>query len=190
MLILSWELWKDIPWYEWVYQASSLWRIKSFSRDKKNWRVLKEAVTHKWYKKVVISFRKNMKTYFVHRLIAITFITDLREKPQINHKNGIKIDNRVENLEWCTQSENILHSYSHLNRKACNNRLWVFWWDNPLSIPVVQKTLSWNIIKIRYSMADIYRELWYGQSNICNCCQWKNKTAYWYKREYHSKPLK
>lgn len=66
-----------------------------------------------------VSLRKDGKTYIkkVHRLVAQEFIPNPENKPQINHKNGIKTDNFIENLEWVTNSENILHAYRVLGRK-------------------------------------------------------------------------
>lgn len=60
----------------------------------------------------------NGKKMYVHRLVAMAFIPNPKGLPQVNHKNGIKTDNRVENLEWCDSSYNNKHSFDFLGRKA------------------------------------------------------------------------
>lgn len=119
------EVWKDIPGFEGYYQASNLGRIKSLgtiTKYRPQEKVLKLATTSLWYKRVHIGHAANRRTWGVHRLIAITFIPNPDNKPQVNHIDGNPSNNRVENLEWCTAKENIRHSYDKLGKKAHNCR--------------------------------------------------------------------
>ena len=96
------EIWKDVKGYEERYQVSNLGRIRSV-------RIMGYFL--KGYCYVVLS--KNRKTQYtaIHRLVAQTFIPNPLNKPFVNHINGNPKDNRPENLEWCTQKENVEHSW-------------------------------------------------------------------------------
>jgi hypothetical protein len=101
------EIWKDINGFD-KYKISNQGRIKSLKWGKE--RILKPGGNGR-YVIVILSLKCKASSFLVHRLVAKAFIENPENKPNINHVNGIKTDNRAVNLEWCTQLENIQHSY-------------------------------------------------------------------------------
>jgi len=77
---------------------------------------LKKQINNCGYYRVELSRAGKQKKHFIHRLVAAAYIPNKDNLPQVNHINGDKLDNRVENLEWCTASQNHKHSYKYLNR--------------------------------------------------------------------------
>jgi hypothetical protein len=115
------EIWKDIEGYENHYQVSNYGRVKALYRHfinaaghikKYPERILKVDVstTNIPYCRVTLSKNHVTKRFSVHRLVAQAFIPNLASKPHVNHLNNDGLDNRVENLEWVTHSENMLHA--------------------------------------------------------------------------------
>ena len=78
--------------------------------NEKSNKILGLYISNTGYERVTLSKNNKTKKFSIHRLIADAFIPNTENKPQVNHINEIKTDNRVENLEWVTQSENALHS--------------------------------------------------------------------------------
>lgn len=115
------EIWKPIKNYEGLYEVSNLGRIKRLSETRELFggrttmfyedRILKEKKHSGGYKLVCLCKNGTNKSHSIHRLVAIAFIPNPENKRETNHKNAIKSDNRVENLEWVTPSENQLHAY-------------------------------------------------------------------------------
>ena len=111
------EQWKDIIGYEGRYMVSDLGRVKSLPKNRHK-SIIKKANSngHKGYLALALSLDGKHKAKYVHILVAEAFIPKPLLKRTVNHKNGVKYDNRVTELEWATYSENHLHAYKELGK--------------------------------------------------------------------------
>jgi hypothetical protein len=119
--LLELELWRDINNYECLYQVSSIGNVRSLNRsvyhsgNKSQSRIkgklLKPRINNRGYWDLRLSKDGKRRTHFIHRLMGEAFLSNPFKKSEINHKNGIKTDNRLENLEWVTHSENMIHAF-------------------------------------------------------------------------------
>jgi len=117
---MSDEIWKDIPGYEGHYKISNLGQVKSLlDKNGKCRDLIIKQDTAAGYRQVSLYLNGTLKRYKVHRLVLETFIG--KSKLQVNHINGVKSDNRLSNLEYVTQSENMKHAYLLGLEKPCDN---------------------------------------------------------------------
>lgn len=179
------EIWKDIKGYEGIYQVSNTGKVRRIgkcSNQYTSWetkRELKAGDNGSGYKFVNLSHHNNQKQKYIHRLVAQAFI----EKPKcdeyltVNHKDGNKNNNDVNNLEWATQSENNQHAYDVLNKKTLKN--------NPkVSKVVIQYDLNDNKIKQYPSIREAERKTNINSSSISEVCRNIRSTAGGFKWKY------
>lgn len=119
------EIWKDIEGYNGLYQISNLGRVKSLGRRGKGCsledRILKPMVNKDGYHLVNLKDVNHVAKWFtVHRLVALHFIPNPNDYKEINHKDEIKGNNIVTNLEWCTREYNV--SYGTVIERQSNNK--------------------------------------------------------------------
>ena len=114
------EVWKDIKDYEGIYQVSNRGNIRSLDREVvySNGTVrnhkgveMKPSIDKDGYLRVNLSRNGKKSRFFIHRLVGMAFIPNEEDKPAINHKDGVKDNNEVSNLEWATHSENVTHAF-------------------------------------------------------------------------------
>lgn len=183
------EIWKDISDYEGLYKISNLSRIKSLNRYRKGKggfsvlvkeRIMAQHINPYGYPCVMLQ-NCSEKLYIVHRLLAIAFIPNPENKRTINHKNGIKHDNRLENLEWATYSENMYHAIHSLGKENPPSQKGKFGVLSPCSKPIIKMTKDGHSIK-KYSCArEAERETGIPYQNISHAARGIIKSAGGYK---------
>ena len=105
------EIFKKIEGYNGVYEISSHGNVISNNFGKR--KILKQSIMTSGYKMVVLKKDSKQKSLSIHRLVAIYFLSNTDNLPQVNHKDGNKLNNELSNLEWCTRSQNIQHMYDN-----------------------------------------------------------------------------
>lgn len=179
------EIWKDIPWYEWLYQVSNIGRVKSMDRFSiylRKWKILLGRKDKDWYIWYDLYKEGKYKTYKWHRIVANIFIDNPFLKPTVNHINGVKYDNRVCNLEWATLSEQQRHRYDILKCKWPNTGR--FGNINKLSKPVLMLSTLWVIIKEFDSASSAARFIWWKQWPLSSVARWEKRIYMWYIWKY------
>ena len=171
------EIWKALPGGPGV-EVSTLGRVRTLDKmvwnGKGTWlmkgRILKQRYNHKGYMRVGITIDGERAMKSVHRLVAQTFIDNPNDFPQVNHKNCVRDDNRVSNLEWCDNSYN--QKYREKYGKA-------------LGRPVFAVNLATLEVSQFKSQAEAGRVLGAGQSSITNVINGKLKQThgYWFKED-------
>ena len=172
------EIWKDIKGYEGLYQVSNLGRIKRLKHKRfdRN-QILPERLVkvsypkNNWYPYVSLCKNGKYVSKCIHRLVASAFIPNPNNYPVINHKDGNKQNNAIDNLEWC--------SYSHNNKEAYRLKL-----NNGTAKTTIQYDKKGNFIKEWFSTRIAEKELNIANGKISACCIGKRNIAGGYIWKY------
>ena len=167
------EEWKDIPNLK-GYQASNIGNIRSLNYNKKG--IIKNLSQYSLggYLAVKITIDGKGRRYLAHRLIISAFKGE--NKKEVNHIDGDKHNNNIDNLEYCTRSENVLHAYSNGFKKAPSGA-------NHIKAKPINQLKNGEIIK-RFQYLSEVDKYGFSHSEVCLCCQGKRKTHKGYEWEY------
>ena len=170
------EVWKDIKGYEGLYQVSNFGRVKSLTRLSKQNHLLPERFLktneNDRYLRVDLWKDGKHKFYEVHRLVAAAFIANPENKPVVNHIDGDKHNNNVNNLEWCTVSENNKHAYKMGLASPVNKT------------PIKATNIQTGEVKYFESQTEAANVLNTSKGHINDCLKGKQKTCKGYTFEY------
>lgn len=175
------EIWKDAPGYEGLYQVSTKGNVASLNYNHTGRRALRVPRVGKGgYLYVVLHKNGTSKTMKIHRLVAITFIPNPSNLPQINHRDENKLNNNVENLEWCDSSYN--NKYGNRPRKVLD----AYKRNGSIKAerPVVKLDKSGIIIAEFISISEAARQSGVRRESIRDCVLGRQHTCVGYFWKY------
>lgn len=200
ILSIEQQEWRDIPWYEWLYQVSSIWIVKSLDRlaftKSRKWLlksiIMKNKKVKLWYETIILSKYWSKSTYQVHRLVAAAFLwldlnsfTDHKNSLCVCHKDDNPSNNRLDNLflgtRWYNNTDRHRKWRSYIAYWKSSNFFWKKWKLHARAKPVIQMTNEWYIIKIWDTATEAWNYLWINKTSICSCCNNKLNFAWWFK---------
>lgn len=181
------EIWKDIEGYEGLYQVSNQGNVRSLERIDSLGRLVKGKILKPWISKngyIMIKLGRSHRHLLVHRLVAIAFIPNPYNKPQVDHINGDRSNNSVSNLRWVTQTENNLNPITHRkmseSKKGENHPMYGKHHSDETkkktSKSVIQKSINGEIIREWFGQSEAAHTLGIDSSNISRCCSGRLKT--------------
>lgn len=177
------EIWKDIKGYEKIYQISNLGRIKSLKRKNNYGKTIKESIRilqiNKYGYNIITLWKNHIGiTYQIHRLVADAFIPNPENKPQVNHIDGNKLNNNINNLQWCTCQENVIHRFKKLKQKGSRSMLGKFGANHNCSKKIYQiDTITYKILKKYNCITEAAKENNINISSISSCLRGRYKSA-------------
>lgn len=153
--------WRDVKGFEGIYRVSNKGQVQNVLTDT----ILKQYENRGGYLKVYLYKNHQRKILSVHRVVCEAFKDNPNNYPQVNHLNMNKHDNRLENLEWCNQSQNLKHSFENGGRE--HNKLMLLEANHK---EVLCCDMDGNVIKEYYSLSEAARQTGCNVSNISACC--------------------
>lgn len=187
---LNKEVWKDIGECKGYEDYKGLYKVSNLGRVKNNRGLIKSPeLNHKGYYRVQLYNKGKRKNKRINRLVALAFIPNPNNYPMVNHKDENKLNNRVSNLEWCTNKYNC--NYGTVRERIAKTLSKVMKGkytsgNNPNAKEVVMYDKQGNKLKEFDCIKDAERYLGksHANTNISKCCKGKQKTAYGYKWKY------
>jgi hypothetical protein len=186
------EIWKDIAWYEWVYQVSNIGNIKRLIWFKcKKERILKPTENNKWYFMVSLCKESLVKVLLVHRLVAMQFCNNKNNNSIVMHIDNNTKNNHFSNLMWWSQSDNLQQMWKQNRHPICNPNYWKFWIQHKASKKIY--CYSDSSIIIYYGSHEASRITGYNQSTIAlsarnkikyKWCLWSYEFETWNYKPY------
>ena len=156
------EKWRPIEGYEGLYEVSNYGDVKSMDYNHTGKEKILRTQINRGYVQVALTTNNKQKRFYVHRLVAQAFIPNPDNLPQVNHKDEVKTNNSVDNLEWCTVKYN--NNYGTAIERSHKSQL----------KPIKQYTLDGEFVREWASIAEAGRN-GFSAGCVCMCCKGKNE---------------